>query len=267
MLDALELSGLADLAGAEVIDHARACFRARNQATARFLTALHEAGRAVDGQKGRRALLDEFSGDEAAAALGWSRAMASRWLDLAEDLLRRLPEVHAAMRGGELDDSKARVISDWTRDLADDHAHHVCAVVLPEAPGLTVSALIERIQQVATALDPQWAERRERTAEKQARVLSSRNPVGHGERVRLRPADGAHRGRDGAPGGARGGAAPSRGAGEDRDVAGARVHGVVRRHRGRARRRRPARPARHRTRTRRHRQRAERPRTQRRPRR
>ncbi|MEJ2886873.1 hypothetical protein, partial [Actinomycetospora aeridis] len=90
VLDAVDPTSLA---GAEVVGYAHACFRARNQASARFLTALHEAGRAVAGQKGRRSLLDEFSGDEAAAALGWSRAMASRWLDLADDVLVRLPEV------------------------------------------------------------------------------------------------------------------------------------------------------------------------------
>ncbi|MDD7968999.1 hypothetical protein, partial [Actinomycetospora lemnae] len=77
VLDAIDPAGLA---GAEVVDFARDCFRARNRATARLLTALHEAGRTEEGQKGRRALLDEFSGDEAAAALGWSRAMACRWL-------------------------------------------------------------------------------------------------------------------------------------------------------------------------------------------
>jgi hypothetical protein len=104
--------------------------------------------------------------------------MATRWLDLADDLLRRLPEVHTALRGGELDDSKARVLSGWTRELADDHAHHVCTVVLPEAPGLPVGALIERIQQVATALDPAWAARREHHAAQRKRVLASRNPTG-----------------------------------------------------------------------------------------
>ncbi|MDD7934097.1 DUF222 domain-containing protein, partial [Actinomycetospora straminea] len=177
-VDVLDAVDPAELASAQVVDFARDCFRARNQATARFLTALHEAGRTEEGRKGRRALLDEFSGDEAAAALGWSRAMACRWLDLADDLLCRLPEVHAAMRGGELEDTKARVVSDWTRDLADDHAHHVCTEVLPEAPRLPVGALIERIQQLAAALDPDWAARREQAAEKRARVLASRNPTG-----------------------------------------------------------------------------------------
>ncbi|MDF2980091.1 MAG: hypothetical protein K0S40_4819, partial [Actinomycetospora sp.] len=175
LLDAIDPAGLA---GAEVVEFARRCARERNQATARFLTPLHDAGRAEEGRPARRAVLDEFSGDEAAAALGWSRAMAARWLDLADDLQLRLVEVHAAMRGGDLDDTKARVFSDWTRDLCDDHAHHVCTEVLPEAPRLPVGALIERIQQVAAALDPEWAARREEAGQRRARVVASRNPSG-----------------------------------------------------------------------------------------
>jgi hypothetical protein len=178
LVDALDATDPAALVGAEAVEFAAACFRARNQATARFVTALHEACRAVDGERGRRALIDAFSGDEAAARLGWSRSMAGRWLGFAEDLLRRLPEVHAAMRTGDLEEAKARVFVEWTRDLTDDHAHHLCGLLLPEAPLLTVGALIERIQTVANALDPEWAARRQTTAEKRARVVASRNPSG-----------------------------------------------------------------------------------------
>jgi hypothetical protein len=178
LVEALEGIDPSVLEGAEAVEYLRACARARHRAAARFLTAVHEAGRAEDGTRTRRALVDEFSGDEVAVALGWSRAMAGRWLELADDLHRRLVEVQAAMAAGVLDEPKARVFSEWTRDLADDHAHHVCAVLLPEAPGLPVGALIERIQQVAAALDPQWAARRERAAEKRARVVASRNASG-----------------------------------------------------------------------------------------
>ena len=85
-----------------------------------------------------------------------------RKLDLADDLQERLPEVGDALYAGWLDEPKARTVCDQTRDLAEDHAHEVCRIVLPEAPELPVGALIERIEQVATALDPEWAERRGR---------------------------------------------------------------------------------------------------------
>lgn len=164
--------------GAEAVAVMRGCFHRRNRGTADLLRAMHVAGRATAGTGARRALLDDFSGDEVAGALGWSRSMASRWLDLADDLVSRLCEVLTAMDGGALDDAKARVVSEWTRDLSDDHAHALCADVLPWAPGLSVGALIERIQEVAVAIDPDWAARREARARTRARVVGGTNPSG-----------------------------------------------------------------------------------------
>lgn len=178
LVDALEGIDPTCLEGAESVAYLRGCARVRNRAAARFLTAVHEAGRAEDGTKTRRGSVDEFSGDEVSTTLGWSLSMAGRWLEFADDLHRRLVEVHAAMASGELDEPKARVFSEWTRDLADDHAHLVCEALLPEAPGLPVGALIARLQEVAGALDPEWAARRERAAEKRLRVVASRNPSG-----------------------------------------------------------------------------------------
>ena len=45
--------------------------------------------------------------------------------------------------------------------------------MLPEAPELPVGALIERIEEIAAALDPEWAKRRQKRAEKNARVILS----------------------------------------------------------------------------------------------
>ena len=104
--------------------------------------------------------------------------MSARKLDLADDLQQRLPEVGDALYQGWIDEPKARTLCEQTRDLVDDHAHEVCRIVLPEAPELPVGALIERIEQVATALDPDWAERRRRRAEARARVILSPNPSG-----------------------------------------------------------------------------------------
>jgi hypothetical protein len=174
-LEDVEPAGLAD---EDLATYVRACQRALNRGTARLLAGLHHLGRAEAGRTDRRTGLDEFSGDEVATALGWSRAMAARKLDLADDLQGRLIEVGDALYDGWLDESKARTFSDWTRDLADDHAHHVCQVVLPEAPELPVGALIERIEEVATALDPAWAERRRQRAAARARVILTSNPSG-----------------------------------------------------------------------------------------
>ena len=103
------------------------------------------------------------------------RRASSTWPTTCQ---QRLPEVGDALYQGWIDEPKARTLCEQTRDLVDDHAHEVCRIVLPEAPELPVGALIERIEQVATALDPDWAERRRRRAEARARVILSPNPSG-----------------------------------------------------------------------------------------
>jgi hypothetical protein len=166
------------LTGDDLAAYLRACARVHNRDTAQLLDAMHHLGRAQADGVERRAGLDEFSGDEVASVLGWSRTMATRKLDLADDLTDRLPAVGEALWEGWLDEPKAVRFCEWTRDLADDHARHVAQVVLPEAPALPVGELIRRIEQVAADLDPDWAARRARRAEKNARVILSPNPSG-----------------------------------------------------------------------------------------
>jgi hypothetical protein len=86
LVEALEGIDPTCLEGAESIAYLRGCARVRNASAARFLTAVHEAGRAEDGTTTRRGLVDEFSGDEVSTALGWSRSMAGRCLEFADDL-------------------------------------------------------------------------------------------------------------------------------------------------------------------------------------
>ncbi len=178
LVAALDELSPAALTGEDLAAYVRACARVQNRGTARLLEGMHHLGRAQAGRTERHSALDEFSGDEVAAVLGWSRTMAGRKLDLADDLADRVPAVGEALWAGWLDEPKAQRLCEWTRDLADDHARHVCQVLLPEAPELPVGELIRRIEQVAAALDPQWAERRRKRAEKNARVILSPNPSG-----------------------------------------------------------------------------------------
>ncbi|MHC1559613.1 HNH endonuclease signature motif containing protein [Actinomycetospora sp. C-140] len=178
LVAALEDVSPAALAGEALGAYVRDCWRAHNRATAVLFDALHHLGRAEADTCTRRPELDEFSRDEVSALLGWSPTMAARRLNLADDLLVRLPEVGEALHAGWLDETKARTVSEWTADLTDDHAHEVCSVVLPEAPELPVRALQERIESVIAALDPDWAERRRKRAESRAQVLLSANPSG-----------------------------------------------------------------------------------------
>ncbi|WP_285655535.1 HNH endonuclease signature motif containing protein [Actinomycetospora sp. NBRC 106375] len=178
LVAALEGVSPGALTGEALGSYVRDCWRVHNRATATLFDALHHLGRAEADTCVRRPELDEFSRDEASALLGWSSTMAARRLNLADDLLVRLPEVGEALHAGWLDETKARTVSEWTADLSEDHAHEVCQVVLPEAPGLPVRALQERIESVIGAVDPGWAERRRKRAESRAQVLLSANPSG-----------------------------------------------------------------------------------------
>jgi hypothetical protein len=69
----------------------------------------------------------------------------------------RLPEVHAAMLAGVLDEPRARVFSDWTTELSGEQARQVGATLLPRAPELTTGQLIDQIKKLAITVDPDWA--------------------------------------------------------------------------------------------------------------
>ncbi|MDD7968369.1 HNH endonuclease signature motif containing protein [Actinomycetospora lemnae] len=178
LVAALERLSPAALTGEDLAAYLRACQRATSRGVARLLDGMHHLGRAQADRVDRRDGLDEFSGDEVAAVLGWGRTMTSRRLDLADDLQDRLPDVGDALWHGAIDEYKATRFSEGTCDLADDHARHVCRVLLPEAAELPPAELARRIEQVATALDPEWAARRAARAEKNARVILSPNPTG-----------------------------------------------------------------------------------------
>ncbi|MDD7939818.1 DUF222 domain-containing protein, partial [Actinomycetospora lutea] len=186
-----ELAGVLDgidastLTGQDLAAYVRARWRVHNRAEALLLAGMRELGMAQDGGTGRLASSDEFSGDEVAALFGWSRTMASRRLDLADDLFGRLPALGEALWRGGLDEPKVRAISEVTGDLTVDHARAAVAVVLPEAAGLAVMALRERLEEVVLALDPQWAERRRRRAESRGRVELSMTASGTATRAVL----------------------------------------------------------------------------------
>ncbi|GAA4917604.1 uncharacterized protein DUF222 [Actinomycetospora succinea] len=175
-----ELDGIdpTTLTGEDLAAYVQARWRVHNRAEAQLLAGLRELGTAQDGHTGRLASSDEFSGDEVAAVLGCSRTAASARLDLADDLAVRLPALGRALWDGRLDEPKVRAISELTRDLADDHARLAVATVLPEAQGLAVMALRERVAEVVLDIDPEWAERRRRRAEARGRVDLTMNPSG-----------------------------------------------------------------------------------------
>src|SRR3954447_6456646 len=105
---------------------------------------------------------------EIVAELRLSRPTAEHELNYALDLQDQ-PRVAAALRAGELDRVKAIILTQACTDLAEPHRQKILDAVLADAATMRVSALKAKVQRIAIALDPEWAERRYREAVKERR--------------------------------------------------------------------------------------------------
>ena len=146
---------------------------------ARYARAAREAALAdPDLPGGRREGYGEFGADELRVALVESRTRVSKLLGQAQTAIEAIPELWAAWDAGLIDTDRVRLCVTWTSSLSAEHAARVVRRVLPEAPALTLAGLIERLQQLATALDPLWAERLYENSRRQRRVRARRTESG-----------------------------------------------------------------------------------------
>lgn len=170
------------LSGFDCVQVLRAQYRQANHERARVMAVMAEVGLCGIGPAGdelrRRSEPDEFAADEVRAALVLTRRAAEAQLWLAHDLVSRLPQVHAAMLAGMLDEPRARVFSEWTLGLSPEQARAVCATLLPRAPKLTTGQLIDQIKKLAISADPEWARRRYEQALAERKVVGYRNADG-----------------------------------------------------------------------------------------
>ena len=149
---------LSRLPSAGLVDLLRAQSRQCAHDQARLWAALVEVGLAVppdelpDGsteqQAMRAAEVAAWASSEVAAALTWTSRTADRELDLAQIVVRALPEVFAALWAGEIDRGKAVVFAaylDPACGVTPDQAAVICARLLPVAPRLTTAQLRGRL--------------------------------------------------------------------------------------------------------------------------
>ncbi|NJP23878.1 MULTISPECIES: HNH endonuclease signature motif containing protein [unclassified Microbispora] len=169
------------VSGFDTVEVLKAAYRQVCHDRAWFLRALLEVG-LRDSFSGddvvRLEVPDEFGPDEARAALVWSRRRADSTFELAWNIHRRLPILGEAMLAGTLDEPRAVAFVRWTVGLTDEQAALVCDQLVPQASSWTVGELIERIQRLALAIDPAWAERRYTEAVRRRRVVGTRNEDG-----------------------------------------------------------------------------------------
>ncbi len=102
---------------------------------------------------------------------------------MAWSTVKRLPQLHAAMDSGQLDETRAWVFAEWTELLADEHANAVCDELLPEAlldaeEPLPTGPLIGELKKMAIALDPTWAERMYKESLRKRKVRGKANRDG-----------------------------------------------------------------------------------------
>ncbi|MFD0744273.1 DUF222 domain-containing protein [Phytohabitans flavus] len=107
---------------------------------------------------------DEYAAEEIRFALTLTRRAADTLMGLAGQLVERLPAAHDALRSGQIDLAKARVLDEETAALPPPAARHVVDLVLPAAGGLTTGQLRSRLRRLVIAADPGAAAARQREA-------------------------------------------------------------------------------------------------------
>ena len=121
---------------------------------------------------------DHWAESEIAAGLTWTGLTAGLQLDLARQIVRRLPALHAAMLAGHIDAHKAKVIAEQVRLLSDEQARAVVDKILPEAAGKTTGQLRYRLAKLVITIDPDAARKRYREAVTGRQVWCGREEEG-----------------------------------------------------------------------------------------
>lgn len=122
-------------------------------------------------------------------ALTLTRRAAEGLVHLAEDLCLRLPDVFEALRKGQIDIRKARIIRDALTVLDADTAREAASQILEIAPRSTTGQLAARLARLVIDIDPEGARDRYETrvderqvhcdpdADGTARLVGERLPV------------------------------------------------------------------------------------------
>jgi hypothetical protein len=163
--------GLDTMSDDALVGVLRAWRRLASWATAGELAAVAELDRRrrAEVAAGADPHLVGHVGDELAVSLTLTTRSADALLDFACGLAR-LPLTRAALVTGQIDRTKALVITDGVSCLGDAHAAAVESAVIGRAPGQTSGQLRAATQRAVLAVDPAAAERRREEARKDARV-------------------------------------------------------------------------------------------------
>ena len=119
----------------------------------------------------------EGAATEVRMALRLTRSSATRELDLAYDLHRRLPIVAERLSQGLIDLRRARVLIHGTQHLSPAEAQSVVAQIIDRATELTTGQLAARLRTLCIAADPDQATKRYNTPSNNDASLSNPPPT------------------------------------------------------------------------------------------
>lgn len=165
----------ARVANGDTVTVLQAWRRQRSHTDAAEFAVMTQVGRCDPSNKpshlARLETPDPNCGIEIAAALTLTELAAWHEHTLAETLVHRLPDVHAALACGDIDRGKAAVFADLLEPLTDTQNARICAALLPKARGLTTGQLRYRLRRMVIAIDPDAARRRYNEALRRRRVI------------------------------------------------------------------------------------------------
>jgi Domain of unknown function (DUF222) len=120
----------------------------------------------------------EYPAEELGFEMTASAYSASLLLDMAANIVTRLPSTLAGMAAGVIDRDRARVISNATLHLSDDLAAEADKVLAEVAPGIRVADLQRKAARLEARLDPDGVQKRKDEARHDRRVELRREDSG-----------------------------------------------------------------------------------------
>ena len=180
------VGALGELDERQLLGAGSAARRLRAHADYLEVMAVAEFGRRRAGQleasKARGDRVRSRDGEYPAEELGFEMAASAHsaglLLDMAANIVGRLPATLAAMAAGAIDRDRARAISNATLHLPDDLAAEADKVLADAAPGLRLADLQARAARLEARLDPEGVQRRKDEARRDRRVELRREDSG-----------------------------------------------------------------------------------------
>jgi Domain of unknown function (DUF222) len=180
------VGALGELDGRRLLGVSSAARRQRAHADYIEVMAVAEFGRLRAGQleasKARgdrvRSRDAEYPAEELGFEMIASAHSAGLLLDMAANIVTRLPATLAAMAAGTIDRDRARAISNATLHLPDDLAAEADKILADAAPGMRLADLHAKAARLEARLDPEGVQRRKDEARRDRRVELRREGSG-----------------------------------------------------------------------------------------